>query len=100
MCQAPRLAHPDPHRKICLQTDASDLGLGAVLFQEKEGNGRDIIEYASRKLSPVEKNYCTAEKEALAVVWAVGKFRGHLEGRKFQLYTDNSSLQTIFRFSG
>ncbi|MFP3021638.1 MAG: ribonuclease H family protein [Wolbachia sp.] len=59
MCTAPRLAHPDPQRKICLQTDASELGLGAVLFQKKENGERDIIEYASRKLSITEKNYCT-----------------------------------------
>lgn len=97
---APMLAHPDPQRQMCLQTDASNLGLGAVLFQEKVGGGRDIVEYASRKLSSTEKNYCTAEKEALAVVWAVGKFRGFLEGRKFQLYTDNAALKWLNTVSG
>lgn len=61
--QAPRLAHPDLSRKICLQTDASDTGLGAVLFQENSEGKKDIIEYACRKLSPIEKNYCTAEKK-------------------------------------
>lgn len=100
ICDAPRLAHPDPSRMLCLQTDASDLGLGAVLFQENKQGGRDIIEYASRKIQPAEKNYCTAEKEALAVVWAVGKFRGHLEGRQFKLYTDNSALRWLNSVSG
>lgn len=41
----------------------------------------------------VEKNYCTADKEVLSVVWGVGKFRGRLEGRRFQLDADNSLLQ-------
>ena len=99
ICNAPKLAHPDPNRKMCLQTDASDIGLGAILFQLTDQGDRKIIEYASRKLSHTEKNYCTAEKEALAVIWAVGKFRGYLEGRKFQLYTDNSSLQWLNRVS-
>lgn len=46
-----------------------------------------MIEYASHQVYPEEKNYCTAEKEASAVIWAVGKSHGHLEGRKFQPYT-------------
>lgn len=100
ICNSPRLAYLDPSREVCLQTDASDIGLGAVLFHEGVGGGKDIIEYASRKLSPTERNYCTAEKEALAVVWAVGKFRGYLEGRKFKLFTDNSSLQWLNKTSG
>lgn len=99
VCQAPRLSHPDPHRVLCLQTDASDIGLGAVLFQEGTEGRREVIEYASRKLSPTEKKYCTAEKEALGVVWAVGKFRGYLEGKKFKLFTDNSSLQWLNKLS-
>lgn len=100
ICDSPGLAYLDPSREVCLQTDASDIGLGAVLFHEKVGGGKDIIEYASRKLSPTERNYCTAEKEALAVVWAVGKFRGYLEGRRFKLFTDNSSLQWLNKTSG
>ncbi|XP_054280442.1 uncharacterized protein LOC128998359 [Macrosteles quadrilineatus] len=94
-------AYPMPDlRHLIKQTDASNVGLGAVLFQERIEGGKDIIEYASRKLSLSEKSYCTAEKEALAVVWAVGKFRGYLEGRKFKLFTDNSSLQWLNKVSG
>ncbi|MGP1953431.1 MAG: RNase H-like domain-containing protein, partial [Arsenophonus sp. ET-KM2-MAG3] len=58
------------------------------------------MEYASRKLSPTEQQYCTAEKEALAAVWAVEKCRGYLEGRRFQLYTNNSSLQWLHSSCG
>ena len=58
------------------------------------------MKYGSRKLSPPERHYCTAEEEALAVVWAVKKRRSYLESRKFQLYTDNSSLQWLHSLSG
>lgn len=71
-----------------------------MLFHERERGTKDIIEYAIRKLSPAEKKYCTAEKEALAEVWAVGKFRGYLEGRKFKLFTNNSFLQWLNKVSG
>ena len=40
ICSAPRLAYQDTKQKICLQTDASNMGLGAVVFQEKEDRRR------------------------------------------------------------
>ena len=75
------------------------MGLGAVLFQQKEDRGRDIVEYANRKLSPPEWCHCTTEK-VLVVVWVVGKILGYLESTKLQLYTDNSFLQWLHSMSG
>lgn len=100
ICDSPGLSYLDASREICLQTDASDLGLRAVLFHERERGTKDIIKYAIRKLSPAEKKYCTTKKEALAEVWAVGKFGGYLEGRKFKLFTNNSFLQWLNKVSG
>ena len=56
-----------------LRTDASDFGIGAVLLQEFEGEGRFPIAYASKKLLPREKNYSVIEKDCMAIIWGVEK---------------------------
>ena len=72
-----------------LQTDASDVGVGAVLLQEFEGEGRLPIAYASKKLLPREKKYSTIEKECLGIIWGIEKFRKYLYGVEFLLETDH-----------
>ena len=70
---APVLHRPDPNGLFVVQTDASDVGLGAVLLQEVEGQER-VIEFASHVLTPAERNYSVTERECLAAVWAIQKF--------------------------
>ncbi len=67
------LIPPDFNKTLRVQTDASEIGLGAVLTQESEGE-EHVTAYASRLLRGIEKVYSVSE-ECLAVVWAVKKWR-------------------------
>ena len=53
---------------------------------------RETIAYASRTLSPAERNYSQLENEGLAVIFAVRKFHQYMFGRKFVIYSDQSIL--------
>lgn len=90
----PILQYPDfsPDNVFILRTDASGVALGAIL---SNGNDRPIA-FASRSLNKAEKNYCTIEKELLAIVWAVKHFRPYLYGRKFAILTDHRPLVYLF----
>ena len=87
----PIIAYPTPQDKFVLTTDASDVGLGAILSTEQG----TVIEYASRTLTPTEKNYATIEKECLAIIWAVRKFRHYLIGAHFVIHTDHKPLEWL-----
>ncbi|KAJ8019153.1 hypothetical protein HOLleu_42443 [Holothuria leucospilota] len=88
---SPILHLPDIDKVFILQTDASDVGLGAVLLQEFDGT-KFPIHYASKKLLPREVAYSVVERECLALVWAVTKFHVYLYGRQFILETDHYPL--------
>jgi hypothetical protein len=53
------------------------------------------IAFASRKLSESEQNYNTTEREGLAMVYALQKFRHYLLGKHFKMFTDHSSLKYL-----
>ena len=94
MTTSPILAFPRFDHQFKLATDASDVGLGAVLFQEYGGR-EHVIAYARRTLHRPEKNYSVTEKETLALVWSTKIFRSYLYGRQFQLITDHCSLKWL-----
>ena len=75
---APVLAYPDFNRNFVLETDASIVGLGAILSQIQEDMKLHPLAYASRSLSKSEKNYSATDLETLAVVWGVTHFRYYL----------------------
>ena len=87
------MAYFDQKKETELVTDASPLGLSAILFQKSPGTSdRKVVAYASRALSDVETRYSQTEKEALAIVWAVERY---LYGGHFTLYTDCKPVQLI-----
>ena len=95
---SPKLSPPDYGKPFCLQTDASEVGAGAVLFQRGDRpEERRVIAYASKKFSETQKRYAAVERECLAIIWATDKFRPYLETRKFELFTDNAALTWLHK---
>lgn len=87
---------PDLNRPFVIQTDASNLGLGAVLLQEHEAELRPVA-FASRSLTPAEVNYSTTEKECLAIIFALSKFDMFVDGTTFVVETDHMALVWLQR---
>ena len=92
LCSEPILLTPDFTLPFIVHSDASEVGLGAVLSQVQD-NEEHPVTYISRKLLPNERNYSTVEKEALAIKWPMDKLRYYLLGREFTLVTDHAPLK-------
>ena len=92
LISAPTSAYPDFSIPFELHTDVSSTGFGFALCQTQGGRNRAIA-YSGRDLNPAERNYSTTEREALAVVEGIKKFRNYLYGQKFTIYTDHNALR-------
>ena len=80
---------------LILETDASGVGLGAVMSHRCVNGDVRPVEYISKTLTKSEKNYSQIEKEALSIIWAVKRLYLYLYGRQFELVTDHKPLTTI-----
>ena len=83
MATTPILVFPDWIKEFHVHVNASSIALGIVLTQLGEGALDHPIAFMSRKLSTVEKNYTTMEREGLTMVYALQKFRHYLLGGHF-----------------
>jgi hypothetical protein len=99
LANLPNLQQPDFRKPFELLSDAaSKQGIAVILCQRDMNTDISMpISFASRSLSPAEKNYSVQELEALAVYWGIKKFRAYLECRKFTVFSDHSSLQWFLR---
>lgn len=94
LISAPILATPNYDLPFQIETDASDYGMGAVLTQVQDGEER-VIAYMSAKLTAAQRKYHVTERECLAVITAIEKFRQYIEGVKFTVISDHASLQWL-----
>ncbi|UYV67074.1 hypothetical protein LAZ67_4003826, partial [Cordylochernes scorpioides] len=92
LTKEPCLAYYNLNSPTELITDASPIGLGAVLIQPQQNGIKRPIAYASRSLTDTEKRYSQIEKETLGCVWAIEHFNTYIWGRKFVLKTDHKPL--------
>lgn len=89
------LVHFNPHLPIKLITDASDLGISAIICHVFENGLERPIAFASRLLSETELKYSILDKEACAIIYGLKKFFQYLYGNKFILACDNKALVHI-----
>ena len=95
LTSAPIMMAPDWNLPFELMCDASDFALGAVLGQ-RNNKVPHAIYYASKTLNDAQLNYSTTEKELLAVIFALEKFRSYLIGSKVIVFTDHATLRYLF----
>ncbi|RVW56356.1 Retrovirus-related Pol polyprotein from transposon opus [Vitis vinifera] len=83
-----------PLCELLVMCDASDFAIGAILGQREDGKPY-VIYYASKTLNEAQRNYTTIEKELLAVVFSLDKFRAYLVGPSIVVFTDHSALKYL-----
>lgn len=92
LINTPGVCIPSLDAPLEVETDASAFGVGAVLYERREGVLHPLY-FVSRKFNKSERNYAPRDQEALAVVFALVKFRAYLYLRPFTLYSDHQSLE-------
>ena len=86
----------DPAKPNRIETDGSDLAIGACLLQPDSQKRWHPIAYYSRKLSPAEQNYDIADKELLAIVACLKEWHVYIEGAvETTVYTNYKNLLTF-----
>lgn len=98
LSSSPILSSPDFSKPFFIQCDASNTGVGAVLYQQDDGLEHPIA-YTSKTLNKCQRKYTTTEKELYSIVVAIETFRKYIEGTHFTVETDHASLIWLHNLS-
>lgn len=90
------LAFPDDKKQFFVHADASKFALGAVLMEKNEKKKLSAVQCTSRSISKAEQSFSTFERENVVVIFALKKFRHHLLGDPFVVYSDHKALRGAF----
>jgi hypothetical protein len=97
MVIVPILVFPEWSKEFHAHVDVSSIALGAVLAQPGEGDIGHPLAFSSRNLSTAEINYTTTQREGLAMVYALQKFRHYLLGGHFKNFTNHFALKYLVK---
>ena len=91
---APVLIMPDMSKQFIVEADASDFAIGAILSQEQLDGKWKLVAFLSHTLNPIERNYEVYDKELLAVMTALTKWRQYVLRAKevFEIHNDHKNL--------
>jgi putative transposase len=87
----------DWNKPVHFCSDASDVGIGAYVFQIDDDGSHRPLHYWSRKLTASQKNYSTQERECFALIEGLKALNVYVDGREFDIYMDHSSLQYLMQ---
>ena len=95
LSSAPVLEFPKDGEQFKVSTDASQLGVGAVLYQVYDDKNH-YISFVSTSLNKSQRNYSATRRELLSIIFALKRFYYYLFGTHFELHTDHNSLTYLF----
>ena len=99
LLDAPILSSPDPHSPWYVFTDASGSGLGGLLCQKDTSGKFRTIDMISRRFTETERRYTTSEREMLAIVFCLKKWRHYVDNSEIQCFTDHRPLVLLKKTS-
>ena len=95
LANRPILAIARMDKPFKIYCDASGFAIGGILAQDDDDGKEHVVEYFSRCLKGAEVHYAITEKECLAVVASVVKFKPYVYGEKFEIITDHAALKWL-----
>ena len=94
LLKAPVVHQPDMDKAFHVSTDASQHGVGAVLYQVVNGEKKYVL-FMSKALKKGQRNYSATKRELLAIVYTLKRWEPFLAGTKFSVETDHKALSFL-----